>query len=388
MNSDARKNDPSGRPAPGLNPESRIFVAGHRGMVGSALVRRLQAEGYSRIITRAHAELDLTDQQAVRTFFRRERIDVVFLAAAKVGGIHANHTYPADFIYRNTMIQANTIQAAYEAGIDRLLFLGSSCIYPSHAPQPMIEEYLLGGYLEPTNLPYAVAKIGGIILCESYNRQYGTHYRAVMPTNLYGPEDNFNLQNSHVLPALMRKLHLAKLIRRGEWEAVERDAACFGPIGTDVAQAIGLSGGSQLTLWGTGSPRREFLHVDDLASACVQVMRISDPEYAGVCDGSQTGAVSLAAGAPGRVNHVNVGCGNDLTIRELAEKMQAVVGFDGELGWNPDRPDGMMRKLLDVTRITRLGWKPALGLEQGLVATYRWYLQKTAAHGSRAAAVR
>ena len=259
------------RSTPGLKRGSRIFVAGHRGMVGAALILRLRADGYSQLITRSHADLDLTDQQAVHAFFRQERIDVVFLAAAKVGGILANHTYPAEFVYRNTMIQANTIHAAYEAGIDRLLFLGSSCIYPKHAPQPMIEEYLLGGYLEQTNLPYAVAKIGGIVLCESYNRQYGTHFRAVMPTNLYGPEDNFNLQNSHVLPALMRKLHLAKLVRCGDREAVAKDTACFGPIGPDIGEALGLSEKSGLTLWGTGSPQREFLHVDDLALSLIHI---------------------------------------------------------------------------------------------------------------------
>jgi GDP-L-fucose synthase len=367
-----------GRAQP-LSRSDRIFVAGHRGMVGSALVRRLLAEGYTRIITRTHAELDLTDQRAVRAFFGSEGIDVVFLAAAKVGGIHANATFPADFIYRNTLIQANTIHAAFEAGIERLLFLGSSCIYPKHCPQPMREEYLLSGYLEPTNAPYAIAKIGGIMLCEAYNRQYGTRYRAVMPTNLYGPEDAFDLQNSHVLPALMRKFHLAELLRRGDRQALSRDAACFGPLSPDFESAAARPGAFAVTLWGTGSPRREFLHVDDLATACLHVMQLPDEVYAGALAGAAAGELELPPGAPGRVHHINVGTGEDLSIRELAGKVAAAVGYEGDVRWDPAQPDGMARKLLDLTRIRRLGWRPAIDLDRGLAETYRWYRQKTGA---------
>ena len=244
-------------------------------MVGSAIVRRLQAEGYSRIITRTHAELDLIDQRAVAEFFRGEKIDAVFMAAARVGGIHANNTYRADFIYENLMVECNVIHAAFKSGVERLLFLGSSCIYPRSCPQPMREEYLLSGYLEPTNEPYAVAKIAGIKLCESYNRQHGTHYRSVMPTNLYGPNDSFDLENSHVLPAMLRKFHLAKLAGQGDWEGIRRDEERFGPIPQDVREAL-----PGVRLWGTGVSRREFLHVDDMAAACVFVMQLSDKQYA------------------------------------------------------------------------------------------------------------
>jgi len=338
-----------------LPKDARIYIAGHHGMVGSAIVRRLKSEGYARIVTRTHAELDLTDQRAVTEFFREERIEAVFLAAARVGGIHANNTLRADFIYENLMIECNVIHAAFRSGVERLLFLGSSCIYPRSCPQPMKEEYLLTGSLEPTNEPYAIAKIAGIKLCESYNRQHGTRYRAVMPTNLYGPGDTFDLENSHVLPATMRKFHLAKLAAGGDWEAVRRDGERFGPIPPDVRAAQ-----PRVVLWGSGAPRREFLHVDDMAAACVFVMRLADERYAGTC-------------AEGAVSHLNVGCGRDHTIRELAAMVGKAVGFEGEVDWDSSRPDGMPRKLLDVSRLTRLSWVPSIDLDEGLRSTYQWY---------------
>jgi GDP-L-fucose synthase len=319
-----------------------IYVAGHRGMVGSAIVRRFQAEGYSRIITRTHAELDLIDQRAVAEFFRGEKIDAVFMAAARVGGIHANNTYRADFIYENLMVECNVIDAAFKSGVERLLFLGSSCIYPRSCPQPMREEYLLSGYLEPTNEPYAVAKIAGIKLCESYNRQHGTHYRSVMPTNLYGPNDGFDLENSHVLPAILRKFHLAKLAGQGNWEGIRRDEECFGPIPKEVREAL-----PGVRLWGTGVSRREFLHVDDMAGACVFVMQLSDSQYAHVC-------------ADGEVSHLNVGCGKDDTIRELAAIISKAAGFEGDVTWDSSRPDGMPQKLLDGSRLFGLHWSPQI----------------------------
>ena len=337
-----------------LPKDSRIYVAGHRGMVGSAIVRRLEAEGYSNIVTRTHAELDLIDQWAVAEFFRGERIDAVFLAAAKVGGIQANSTYRADFIYENLMIECNVVQAAFVTGVERLLFLGSSCIYPRICPQPMREEYLLSGHLEPTNEPYAVAKIAGIKLCESYNRQYGTRYRSVMPTNLYGPDDNFDLEKSHVLPAMLRKFHLAKLAGLGDREGIQRDEECFGPIPKEVREALPC-----VTLWGTGVSRREFLHVDDMASACVFVMQLSDEQYAHACGD--------------RVSHLNVGCGKDLTIREMAEMIRQVLGFEGDVAWDSSRPDGMPQKLLDVTRLSSLGWSPRIELIYGLKSILDWY---------------
>jgi len=330
-------------------------------MVGSAIARLLRANGYEHIHTRTRAELDLTDQAGVHRFFQEQPIDQVILAAAKVGGIHANNTYPADFIYQNLMIEANVIHGAFRAGVRRLLFLGSSCIYPRQAPQPMREEHLLGGPLEPTNEPYAVAKIAGIKLCESYNRQYGTHYRAVMPTNLYGPNDNFNLESSHVLPALIRKFHLAKLAEQGDRKELERDEAVFGPIPEEVRiQLAGVGQGvSRVRLWGTGAQRREFLHVDDLADASLFVLRLDDEAYA-ACTGS-------------RCLHLNVGTGEDLTVRELAEAVRALVGFRGDIDWDLEKPDGPPRKLLDVSRLNSLGWRSRIGLEEGIAATYRWY---------------
>lgn len=308
-----------------------VFVAGHRGMVGSAIVRRLRALGYANILTAGRDELDLLDQRAVRAFFEMNQIAQVYLAAAKVGGIHANNTYPADFIYENLMIEANIIQAAHQSGVQRLLFLGSSCIYPKHAEQPMKEEALLTGTLEPTNEPYAIAKIAGIKLCESYNRQHGRDYRSVMPTNLYGPHDNFHPENSHVIPALLRRFH----------EAV-------------------LRGDEEVVIWGSGTPMREFLHVDDMAAASIHVMQLDEATY-------QTHTQAM-------LSHINVGTGKDCTIRELAETVARVTGFKGSLSFDSSKPDGTPRKLMDVSRLKALGWEASIGLEEGLNDAYQWFL--------------
>ncbi len=310
----------------------KIFVAGHRGMVGAAILRRLKKLGRENIITRTRDELDLTSQAQVAAFFAEQEIDQVYLAAAKVGGILANNTYPAEFIYQNLMIEANIIHAAHMAGVQKLLFLGSSCIYPKEAPQPMREDALLTGVLEPTNEPYAIAKIAGIKLCESYNRQYGRDYRSVMPTNLYGPGDNFHPENAHVIPALLRRFH----------EAVQR-------------------GDDEVVIWGSGRPMREFLHVDDMAAASVFVMELDAETY--------------KANTQPMLSHINVGTGTDCTIRELAETIARVTGFKGRLTFDPSKPDGTMRKLLDVSRLSALGWRPAIALEDGLRNAYRWFVE-------------
>jgi GDP-L-fucose synthase len=358
-----------------MDREARIFVAGHRGMVGSAILRRLRAEGYDNLVTRRHAELDLTDQAAVKAFFRDQSPDQVVLAAARVGGIQANNRYPAEFIYQNLMIEANVIQAAYRAGVRRLLFLGSSCIYPKHAAQPLKEEDLLGGWLEPTNEPYAVAKIAGIKLCEAYNRQYGTRYRSAMPTNLYGPGDNYDLETSHVLPALIRKFHLAKLAADGRWAAIAADEARHGPIPGDIRACLerpdqGPGAPPRVILWGSGRPYREFLHVDDLAAACLFIMQLADADLAQAL-AVDDGAVHNLRPETGLLN---VGTGQDLTIRELAETVAAVVGFTGAIAWDRDKPDGTPRKQLDIRRMARLGWQPQIDLESGIRRTYREYL--------------
>ncbi|WP_298439791.1 GDP-L-fucose synthase [Geobacter sp.] len=304
-----------------MDKNARIYVAGHRGLVGSAIVRRLEAEGYANLVLRPSSELDLRDQAAVAAFFDRERPEYVFLAAAKVGGIVANNTYPADFIYDNLMIEANVIHSAWRFGVTKLLFLGSTCIYPKLAPQPIREEYLLTGPLEPTNEPYAVAKIAGITLCRSYNRQFGTRFISAMPTNLYGPGDNFDLQNSHVLPALIRKFHEAK-----------------------------VSAAPTVTIWGTGSPYREFVHVDDVADASLFLMRNHEGN-----------------------DIVNIGSGEEITIRDLALLVKKVVGFGGELVFDTSKPDGTPRKLSDVSRLHSLGWRHRVGLEEGIAGVYGWY---------------
>jgi GDP-L-fucose synthase len=318
--------------------QPKIYVAGHQGMVGSALVRNLLAEGlaFENLITRTRQKLDLTNQHAVQEFFTLERPDQVYLAAAKVGGIHANNTFPADFIYENLMVQANVIEAAFRSGVHKLLFLGSSCIYPRMAAQPMNESVLLTGTLEPTNEPYAIAKIAGIKLCESYNRQYGAShgvdYRSVMPTNLYGPGDNYHPENSHVLPALIRRFHEAK-----------------------------VSGSSTVTLWGTGKARREFLYVDDMASACVHVMNLAQTTYAQHTFPMQ--------------GHINVGSGSDVTITEVAELIRDLVGFKGTIHYDKSKPDGAPRKWMDSQKLQGLGWKPAYSLMEGLEKAYADFLQ-------------
>ncbi len=334
-------------------------------MVGSALLRKLKAKGYSNLITRTHTELDLTRQSSVETFFQTERPEYVFLAAAKVGGILANNTYPAQFIYGNLTIQTNIIHAAWKTEVKRLLFLGSSCIYPRECPQPMKEEYLLTGPLEPTNEPYAVAKIAGIKMCQSYNRQYGTGFLAVMPTNLYGPNDNYDLETSHVLPALIRKFHLAGLAAQGDWEGIEKDESEFGPIPSDLKKSFGISKGQRsvasrpqsVTIWGTGSPRREFLHVDDLAGACVFIMNIEKKVY---------NSLLTDYGAP----LINIGFGKDISIEELALMIMSIVGFEGKIIFDDTKPDGTLKKLLDTSRLMSLNWMPGISLKDGIIATY------------------
>jgi GDP-L-fucose synthase len=323
-----------------MQKSTKIYVAGHRGMVGSAIVRQLLSQGYSNILTRTHAELDLCDQIAVRQFMQAEKPEYVVLAAAKVGGIHANNTYPADFIYQNLMMQANVIHQAYESGCVDLLFLGSSCIYPKAVAQPMKESALLTDVLEATNEPYAIAKIAGIKLCESYNRQHGTNYRSVMPTNLYGENDNFHPENSHVIPAMMRRFHEAK-----------------------------LSADDEVVVWGSGKPMREFLHVDDMAAASIHVMQLDDEVY-------QSSTATM-------LSHINVGTGIDCTIRELAETMKKVVGFEGKLVFDKTKPDGTKRKLMDVSRLQSLGWQSSIALEQGLNSTYQWFVERLSDEGIR-----
>ncbi|MCM0612627.1 GDP-L-fucose synthase [Marinobacter sediminum] len=312
----------------------RVFVAGHRGMVGSAIVRRLQALGYTNILTASRDELNLLDQAEVHAWFAEHKPEQVYIAAAKVGGIHANNTYPAEFIYENLLIEANLINAAHTADVQKLLFLGSSCIYPKFADQPMREDALLTGILEPTNEPYAIAKIAGIKLCESYNRQYGRDYRSVMPTNLYGPNDNFHPENSHVIPALLRRFH----------EAVK-------------------AADEEVVIWGSGKPMREFLHVDDMASASVYVMELDGETY--------------AANTEPMLSHINVGTGVDCTIRELAETVAKVTGFEGQLVFDSSKPDGTPRKLMDVSRLKALGWEASVGLEEGLSQAYQWFLENS-----------
>jgi len=315
-----------------MNSKNKIYIAGHNGIVGSAIVRQLQTKlnNTAQLITRTHQELDLTNQQQVDNFIAGERPNQIYLAAAKVGGIHANNIYPADFIYQNLMIQANIIHAAHKNNIQKLIFLGSSCIYPKSAKQPMKEEALLTGVLEPTNEPYAIAKIAGIKLCESYNRQYSRDYRSVMPTNLYGPGDNYHPKNSHVIPALIRKFHEAK---------------------SDNA--------SKVTIWGSGKPKREFLYVDDMASACVYVMNLDKEVYQQQVKPMQS--------------HINVGTGQDLTIKQLAEGMAKVIGFKGKIEFDISKSDGTKRKLMDSTRLNSLGWRPKIDLEQGIKQTYKDY---------------
>ena len=323
-----------------MKSDARIFVAGHRGMVGSAIVRSLRAKGYRNILTRGRDELDLTDQAATRRFFEAERPEHVFLAAAKVGGIYANNAFPAEFIAQNLAIQSSVITASHATGVDRLLFLGSSCIYPKLAPQPMQEEHLLTGPLEPTNRPYALAKIAGIEACWSYNRQYGARYLAVMPTNLYGPGDNYHPENSHVIPAMIRRFH----------EEKAKGADC-------------------VTIWGTGAPRREFLFCEDMADACIHLMNLPDAQFIPLLGQDRNDGLAPL---------VNVGVGEDMTIRELAETVQAVVGFEGRLAFDTSKPDGTPRKLLDVSRLSSLGWTASTDLRSGLKIAYQDFLARGA----------
>ena len=315
-----------------MNKDDKIYIAGHRGLVGSAIVRQLKSRGFTNLVMHTHKELDLINQAQVQNFFQQEKPDYVILAAAKVGGIHANNTYPADFIYQNMMIEANVINSAYESKVKRLLFLGSTCIYPKAVEQPMREDALLTDVLESTNEPYALAKIAGIKLCESYNRQYGTDFRSVMPTNLYGINDNFHPENSHVMPALMQRFHQAK-----------------------------INNDDEVVVWGTGNAMREFLYVDDMAQASLFVLELDEQTYK---DNTQP-----------MLSHINVGTGRDTTIREMAETMKQVVGYEGKLTFDATKPDGAPRKLIDITRLKRMGWEYSVNLKDGLVDTYKWYLE-------------
>jgi GDP-L-fucose synthase len=372
------------KPAHNFSPlESKIYVAGHRGLAGSAIVRELQRQGYTNIVTRTHAELDLEDAAATQRFFEQQKPDIVFLAAAKVGGILANNTYPVDFLMSNLLIEANICRAAHRAQVKRLIFLGSSCIYPRDCPQPIREEYLLTGPLEATNRPYALAKIAGIEMCWSYNRQYGTKWLAAMPTNLYGPGDNYDLNNSHVLPALMRKFHLAKLAQQGDLAGIARDEAMLGKIPDDVKAMLGIDSKSpvpspqssvlgsksstpspqpSVILWGSGKPKREFLYVDDLANALVYLATLDDKRYDALV-------------APSQCPLINVGTGTDLTIRELAETVADAVGYKGKFVQDTSKPDGTMRKVMDVAKIHGLGWKATTSLKEGISMTYKAFIE-------------
>jgi GDP-L-fucose synthase len=341
-----------------MEKTSRIYIAGHKGLAGSAILRKLQAEGYINLITRTHEALNLERQGDVEAFLRQKLRSMFFLLPQSWEGFLYS-TFPAEFIHKNLAIQAHVIHFSYLYGVKKLIFLGSSCIYPKHCSQPMKEEYLLSGFLEPTNEPYAIAKIAGIKMCQSYNRQYGTNFISVMPTNLYGPQDNFDLETSHALPAFIRKFHLAKLSATNCFESIRQDESFFGPIPLDIKISLGLT--EQTTkkkikqnhtviLWGSGTPRREFLHVDDLADACLYLMNNYDESEI-----------------------INIGVGEDFTIREVAETSAKTVGFQGEVVWDTSKPDGTPQKLLDVSRLNQLGWKATISLEKGIVTTYKWY---------------
>jgi len=419
-----KEGSPSSSLCPSLPPyregrggSPKIYVAGHRGLVGSAIWNNLKARGYDNLVGRTHTELDLTDQQAVDRFFDEERPDAVVLAAAFVGGIMANSLYRADFIMQNMKMQCNVISSAYSHGVKKLLFLGSTCIYPKDAPQPMREDALLTSPLEYTNEEYAIAKIAGLKMCESYNLQYGTDYIAVMPTNLYGPNDNFHLENSHVMPAMMRKVYLSKLIHEGDWKAIRRDMdkrpvnptdklrALIGEGNVDgknseerIRRALAFYGieDNRVTLWGTGSPLREFLWSEDMADASVHVLLnvsfsdiIGVEKYSSVFYGAKTdGAVDRnnSEGRGGAIPslgeirncHINVGTGKELTIRELADLIVRVVGFDGEVVWDSSKPDGTPRKLIDVSKLHSLGWTHKVEIEEGVEKLYAWYRQSLA----------
>jgi len=361
-----------------MNLDAKIYVAGHRGLVGSAILKNLHQKGYSNILTRTHAELDLTNAAAVKTFFNTYSPEYVFLAAAKVGGIIANNTYRADFIYENLMIQNNVIHESYKNGVKKLLFLGSTCIYPKNCPQPMKEEYLLTDTLEFTNEPYAIAKIAGIKTCESYNLQYGMNFMSVMPTNLYGPNDNFDLEKSHVLPALIRKMHLGKAVLESDWELIAKDLNKLpieGINGNATKEVIlkklsefgiTVTGEQvQVEIWGSGNPMREFLWSEDMADACVFLVErqnFKDTYPAGISEVRNT--------------HINIGTGQDITIRDLATLIKENIGFKGTLVYNTEKPDGTLKKLTDVSKLNGLGWKHKIALEEGVKTLYQWYLNK------------
>jgi GDP-L-fucose synthase len=359
-----------------MDKTSKIFVAGHRGLVGSAIIKNLMSKGYNNLLTRTRNELDLTDTLAVKSFFAEEKPEYVFLAAAKVGGIVANNTYRGDFLYENLMIQNNVIHQSYVNGVKKLLFLGSTCIYPKNCPQPMKEEYLLTNVLEYTNEPYAIAKIAGIKMCESYNLQYGTNFIAVMPTNLYGPNDNFDLEKSHVLPALIRKIHLGKALEHNNWSVIRKNLDVW-PIenvdGSGTKQEIldklkdfGISQHSKtvsVEIWGSGKPRREFLWSEDMADACVFIMENRDFK-----DCYQKNSREI------RNTHINIGTGLDISIAELSEALKQQIGFKGTLNYNTNKPDGTIKKLTDVSKLQAMGWTHSVKLEDGLKKQYQWYL--------------
>jgi GDP-L-fucose synthase len=355
--------------------EDKIFVAGHRGLVGSAILRQLTQRDFSNIVTRTHKELDLTNQSAVQDFFKNEMPDYVILAAAKVGGIHANELYAADFIYENIMIEANVIDAAFRSNVKRLLFLGSTCIYPKSVQQPMREDALLTDILEPTNEPYAIAKIAGIKLCESYNRQHETDFRSVMPTNLYGENDNYHLENSHVLPAIIRKIHLAKLLEDDDWEGINDDLRAnplshleLGASSEKIVKVLNSFGiqfdvnlkKSSVKLWGTGKVMREFLHVEDMAAASIFVLELDKKKY-------QKNTKAM-------LSHINIGTGTDITIEELAKRIKNILGYEGDISFDHSKPDGPPRKLIDVSLLTKIGWRSKISLGQGIKLTYEKYL--------------
>jgi GDP-L-fucose synthase len=365
-----------------MHKSSKIFIAGHRGLVGSALARRFTAEGYTNIITRTHTELDLESNNKVSQFFEKERPEYVLQAAGRVGGILANSRYPVDFLLRNLKIQNNVLEAAWRYGVAGLLFLGSSCIYPKLAPQPLREESLLTSLLEPTNEPYAIAKIAGIELCEAFNRQYGTRFLSVMPTNLYGPSDNYDLENSHVLPALIRKFHLGKLAMNGDSAGIGKDEERFGPIPEPLRTNLLTAAASPLThspihpfthspvvIWGSGSPRREFLYSDDLTDACLFLMQRLEEIFA-----TQAAVYSPNQHSNASQHLFNIGSGRDLTIQELAGLVAHEVGYKGEVEWDSTKPDGTPQKLLDVSRLANLGWQSSISLEEGVSLAYRDYL--------------
>lgn len=368
-----------------MKKTAKIYIAGHRGLVGSALTRNLQKKGYTNLVYRTSKELDLTDARAVSEFFKTEKPEYVFLAAAKVGGIMANNIYRAQFLYENLQIQNHVIHHSYLNGVKKLMFLGSSCIYPKNAPQPLKEDYLLTDTLEYTNEPYAIAKIAGIKMAESYNLQYGTNYISVMPTNLYGPNDNYDLEKSHVLPALIRKMHLGKSLMNNDWETVQKDLDKL-PIENinetaskeeilAILNKYGIrynNGHVSVELWGTGKPKREFLHSDDMADACVYLMEQVD--FHKIVGQPKEKVTSTNRDLEVRNTHINIGMGDDLSIQELAELIKSIVGFKGDLHWNTDKPDGTIRKLMNVDKLNKLGWKARIMLKEGIESVYRTYV--------------